>query len=255
MKKAMRHNYRLGYIADEDLFRHVKETIARLKMSMDLAGFEKNIVDPIKMTLEMHAYQTTPEQAIEREIARQLGKTVEAAVGWFHQNIFKYIKGWEVPKDGVDVMNTRGTIFGEIKNKYNTMNSSPAEKVFEKLKGIIVGNPKATAYLIEIIAKKSQDQEWHITGQTLTAAKAARLRQISIDRFYKLATGKKNAFRDLCSVLGLVIDDVLAAYPTSKFKNTVLQELEGRCPDIVKGLFLSSFATYEGFKDFHERQK
>ena len=252
--KNKRHKYNLGFISDADLFCHVKETVARLKMSMDLARLEKNIVDPIKMTLEIHAYQTTPQQAIDREIARQLGKTVEAAVGWFHQNIFKYIDGWEIPKDGVDVMNSDGTIFGEMKNKYNTMNSSSAEKVFEKLKGIIVGNPKATAYLIEVIAKKSQDQEWHIAGQTLTANKSSRLRQISIDRFYNLATGRKNAFRDLCAVLGLVVDDVLAECPTSKFKNTVLKELEKRCPDIIRGLFLSSFSTYEGFEDFNERK-
>lgn len=217
-----RHKYNLGFISDDDLFCHVKETISRLKMSMDLAGFEKNIVDPIKMTLEIHAYQTTPQQAVDHEIARQLGKTVESAIGWFHQNIFKYIDGWEVPKDGVDVMNSAGTIFGEMKNKYNTMNSSSAEKVFEKLKGIIVGNPKATAYLIEVIARKSQDQEWHVAGQTLAANRASRLRQISIDKFYNIATGKKNAFRDLCAVLGLVIDDVLAECPSLSMAREIL---------------------------------
>ena len=124
---STRHKYGLGFISDQDLYNHVFETISRLKMSMDLTSFEKNIVDPIKMTIEIHAYQTSPQQAIDREIARQLGKTVEAAVGWFHQNIFRYIKGWEIPKDGVDVMNTEGTIFGEMKNKYNTMNSSSAD--------------------------------------------------------------------------------------------------------------------------------
>ena len=228
-----RHKYGLGFISDQDLYNHVFETISRLKMSMDLTSFEKNIVDPIKMTIEIHAYQTSPQQAIDREIARQLGKTVEAAVGWFHQNIFRYIKGWEIPKDGVDVMNTEGTIFGEMKNKYNTMNSSSAEKVFEKLKGIIVGNPKATAYLIEVIAKKSQDQEWHVAGQSLTPNKAARLRQISIDRFYRLATGKKNAFRDLCTVLGLVVDDVLAEHPDLNLKTLAIQAFENECLKIA----------------------
>lgn len=246
--------YGLGFISDKDLFDHVHATISKLQMSMDLAKFEKNLIDPIKMTIELHAYQMTPESAVDREIARQLGKKVESAIGWFHQNIFRYIAGWEVPRDGVDVMNSAGTVFCEMKNKFNTMNSNSAEKVFEKLKGIVVGNPHATAYLVEVIAKRSQDCEWKVSGQTLTASKAARLRQISIDKFYALATGRACAFRDLCAVLGLVVDDVLEAYPAAKFNNSVLAELQARCPDIIRGMFLSTFSTYEGFGDFNERK-
>ncbi len=248
------HKYNLGFISDLHLFQLVKETLKQFKMSINLKSYEKNIIDPIRMTLEIHAYRTTPEQAVDREIARQLGKTIEGAVGWFHQHLFDYINGWEVPDDGVDVMNHNGTIFGEIKNKYNTMNSSSAEKVFEKLKGIVVGNPKAIAYLIEVIAKKSQDVEWSIAGQYLQPNKACRLRQISIDRFMALATGDKLAFYKLCSVLGLVVDDVLAAYPSGSFKNTVIHELYERNPDIIKGMFLSSFGTYLGFEKFEERK-
>ena len=248
------HEYNIGFITDADLFRHVKDTLEHLTMAIDLHKFEKNIIDPIKLTFEMHAYHLSPEAVVQHEIARQLGKTVENAIGWFHQNIFRYIPGWQVPTDGMDVVNAAGTIYGEIKNKYNTMNSSSAETVFQKLYGIVLGNKNATAYLIEVISKKSQDEAWAAAGHVVNGDKAERIRRISIDRFYEIAVRDKYAFRNLCAVLGLVVDDVLRAFPTRDFRNTVLTELNERTPDIVKALFLSSFSTYNGFEDFHAKK-
>lgn len=242
--------YNLGFISDVQFFNHVKEMVERLTESMDLKKFSKNIIDPIKMTVEMHTYQIPLEEAVAREIARQMGKTVESAIGWFHQNIFKYVPGWQIPKDGVDVMNDQMTIFAEIKNKHNTMNANSAESVFEKLKGIIIGNPHATAYLVEVIAKESQDIPWSISGHTLPSSKAKRLRKISIDRFYEIVTSDKNAFCKMCSKIGTAVDDVLEDNPTTQFQNTVLAELKLKYPDVVKGLFLSSFSTYFGFENF-----
>lgn len=243
--------YDLGFIADKDFFNHVKDMVARLTESIDLEKFSKNSIDPIKMTVEMHAYQISLEEAVSREIARQTGKTVESAIGWFHQNIFKYVKGWQIPRDGVDVMNDKMTIFAEIKNKHNTMNSGSAESVFQKLHGVVIANTKATAYLVEVIAKKSQDIPWAASGHTLPPAKANRLRRVSIDRFYEIVTGDKCAFSKMCAALGAAVDDVLKDCPATQFKNTVLAELKVKYPDVLKGLFLSSFATYHGFDDFN----
>ena len=242
--------YGLGFISDSQFFNHVREMVERLTESMDLKKFSKNIIDPIKMTVEMHAYQISLEEAVAREIARQLGKTVEGAIGWFHQNIFKYVPGWQIPEDGVDVMNDGMTIFAEIKNKHNTMNARSAQSVYDQLKGIVTGNPHATAYLVEVIARESQDVPWTIPGHTLPPLKANRLRRISIDRFYEIVTGDKNAFCKVCSMIGAAVDDVLRDCPTSQFRNTVLAELKLKYPDVVRGLFLSSFSTYSGFENF-----
>ena len=251
---SLDHEYGLGFISDANLFLHVKNTLEKLTMTIDLKKFEKNLIDPIKMTFEMHAYHASPEEVVQNEIARQLGKTVENAVGWFHQNIFHYIAGWEVPTDGMDVVNTSGTIYGEIKNKYNTMNSSSADSVFQRLYGIVLGNKHATAYLIEVIAKKSQNEPWAAAGHVVNGDKAERIRRISIDKFYEVAVKDKYAFRNLCSVIGLVVDDVLKRFPNRDFKNSVLKQLKARTPDIVKALFLSSFSTYNGFEAFNERK-
>ena len=76
------------------------------------------------------------------------------------------------------------------------------------------------------------------------------MRRISIDRFYEVVTGDRNAFCKLCSKIGVAVDDVLKANPTSQFHNTVLAELKLKYPDVIKGLFLSVFSTYSGFNNF-----
>lgn len=247
----MNSSYGLGFISDSDLFLHVRETLRRLKRKIDLKSFEKNVVDPIKLTIESHAYGKSDKVVIEQEVARQLGKTLENAVGDFHQKIFNYIKGWSVPSDGVDIINDTGTIFCEMKNKHNTMNRDSSEEVFDKLHGVVIANPNATAYLVLVIAKKSCDEPWTVSGRTLPPNKANRLRKISIDRFYSIATGDDNAFMKLCQILGKVVDDVLEYIPSKKYSNTGLQELTERNPDLIGGLFISSFGTYKGFGDFH----
>lgn len=221
---------------------------------MTLAEFRRNIVDPIRLTFEAHVYQRDVKNIIEAEVARQLGKTNENLIGYFHQHIFKYIgNGWEVPDvgdDGWDVENHKLNIFAEFKNKHNTMNSGSAQSVHSHMRGLVEGNRNATCYLVEIVAKTSQDVEWCLGKSPLRKDRQNRLRRISIDRFYEIVTDMPNAFRDLCQVLGKVIDDIVVENPQVMAKDTVLSELQVKDNDILKALFLMSFGTYRGFDDF-----
>ena len=240
----------LGFISDNDFLNHVRRMMGRLTRTIDLASFEKNVIDPIKLLFSAKAYNQTIEEVIRVEVARQLGKTMENMIGAFHQDIFRYVKGCEVPEDGVDVLCPGRQIYAELKNKHNTMNSSSAEKVFEKLKGIVVGNPRATAYLVEVIAKQSQDIPWAVPGAQLQKGKAERVRRISIDRFYQLITGDDMAFCKLCKALGPAIDKVLETTPSMEMKDTVLQELKARDANILRGIFKTTFSSYLGFETF-----
>ena len=38
-------NYNLGFISDENIYKHVKETVMRYSASIDLKAFNKNIID------------------------------------------------------------------------------------------------------------------------------------------------------------------------------------------------------------------
>lgn len=241
--------YNLGFVTDSDFRKHVCSMIERLTTRIDLATFEKNVIDPIKLMFTAHAYRQSPEEVVKAEVDRQLGKTVENMIGAFHQKIFAYVEGCEVPCSGMDVICPARNIYAEIKNKHNTMNSSSAEKTFEKLKGVVIGNPRATAYLVEVISKKSQDEPWTVPGRSLHGSNAERVRRISIDRFYQLVTGDDAAFFKLCKAIGPAIDDVLTAYPDTQCKDTVLEELRHCDPDLFRGLLRRSFGSYLGFEN------
>jgi len=150
--------YNLGYISDEDLFHHVKETVEKYRFKIDLKKFNKNLIDPIKLTFDSKVYNKSIEEIIESEIIRQMDKSNTNHIGYFHQNIFKYIDAsWSVPKQGFDLINEKEKIYVEIKNKHNTMNSASSQKTYMKMQGMLLDNAKNRCMLVEVIANKSQN--------------------------------------------------------------------------------------------------
>ena len=51
--------------------------------------FNKNIIDPIKLTFDSKIYGQTMAQTIESECIRQIDKTNNNRIGYFHQYLFK----------------------------------------------------------------------------------------------------------------------------------------------------------------------
>ena len=51
--------YKLGFISDEDIFKHVKNTVTQYRRSINLRQFNKNIIDPIKLTFDAKIYGQT----------------------------------------------------------------------------------------------------------------------------------------------------------------------------------------------------
>ncbi|MBN2652637.1 MAG: Eco47II family restriction endonuclease [Spirochaetales bacterium] len=242
--------YNLGFISDKDIYKHVKETVEQYRYSISLSEFCQNIVDPIKLTFDSKIYGKNFNEIIESECIRQIDKTNSNKIGYFHQNIFKYFgNGWSVPKSGYDVVNLEKNIFVELKNKHNTMNSSSAQKTYMTMQNTILRNDKATCYLVEVIAKKSQDIVW-VTSLNGSQFSHEKIRRISIDKFYDIVTGVPNSFRLLCEKLPIILDDVLVEFGGGKIINTVYDELEVISPSILKSLFLLSFSRYEGFDNF-----
>lgn len=99
-------NYGLNFISDEDLYNHTKVTVEKYRFQVDLAMFNKNLIDPIKLTFDSKVYERDIQEVIESEIIRQMDKSNTNHIGYFHQNIFNYIgNGWSVPVNGYDVVN------------------------------------------------------------------------------------------------------------------------------------------------------
>lgn len=247
--------YGLTFISDEDLFNHVKSTVEKYRAVICLKDFHKNIIDPIKLTFDARIYKQTWDEVIESEIIRQLDKSNNNHIGYFHQDIFKYIDGWLVPVKGFDIINSSEKIYVEMKNKHNTMNSSSSQKTYMRMQDQLIDDAQSVCMLVEVIAKRSQNIPWKISLNGNNKSRDS-IRRVSIDQFYKLATGRDDAFYRLCQVLPQVIDDVLEQTGLDNIiQNTVIKELMNNKTDtdVLRSIYQTSFATYEGFTDFKWR--
>ena len=242
--------YNLAFIGDTDLFNHVQETVQKYRFTIDLDEFNKNIIDPIKLTFDAKVYDKNIRDVIEFEILRQLDKSNTNHIGYFHQNIFKYLgNGWRVPETGFDVVNDEQKIYVEMKNKHNTMNSSSSQKNYMRMQSVLIKDSAATCMLVEVIATKSQNAKW-IVSLDGERVENENIRRVSIDQFYALVTGEQTAFKQLCEKLPTVIEDVIATIVQKNSGNTVFAELEKISPNLLKSLYLLAFKKYQGFENF-----
>lgn len=243
--------YDLPFIHDIDFFNHVLDTVGKYRFKINLKKFNRNLLDPIKLTFDAKVYDLPIEQLIEREIARQIDKSNTNHIGYFHQNIFRYMgDGWSVPNKGYDLIHEENHFYVEMKNKHNTMNSSSAQRVYTRMQNTLLRDSAATCMLVEVIAKHSQNIPWRISMDGESFAHE-RIRRVSIDQFYALATGVPNAFKMLCEALPNALDDVIAIQKQTPVTNTVLAELENISPDLFKSIYLLAFRQYVGFEVFN----
>jgi hypothetical protein len=245
----------LAFIDRNDFKKHVSDTIKTYDNTLkgiDLHSFNSNIIDPIKLTFDSKVYRKTIEEVIENELVRQRDKTNTNAIGYFHQNLFKYIDNCEVPNVGFDVIYTRSNgsrVYVEMKNKHNTMNSSAAQKTFLKMTTQILSDDNCDCHLVEIIAKRSQNIVWNVSLDYERVSNE-HIKRVSIDKFYEEVTGDKDAFYKICKQLPIIIDEIISE--NNEFvveDDTVISELRSTNPDILKSLYILAFSTYEGFKN------
>lgn len=240
-------DYNLGFISNEDIFNHVKNTVLQYSTNINLKDFNKNIIDPIKLTFDAKVYGRSLKEVVIAECIRQMDKHNNNNVGYFHQKLFNYAgNGWVVPEEGFDVVNESLHIFVEMKNKHNTMNAAASQKTYMKMQHKIVRDNDATCMLVEAIAKKSQNKTWVVTVDK-EQFNNPKIRRVSMDKFYEIVFGDSRAFMRLCRALPDILDDVLSSMRVAQQKNTVFEELEAISPDVTKSLYLLAFKSYDGF--------
>jgi hypothetical protein len=243
-------NYNLGFISDNDIYQHVKATVESYRREIDLAQFNSNIIDPIKLTFDSKIYGKTMEETVADECFRQIDKSNTNKIGYFHQNLFKYAGGgWIVPQEGFDVENPDLHIFVEMKNKHNTMNSAASQKTYMKMQAKLLEDDEATCYLVEVISTKSKDEPWRITLDKMSR-EHKKIRRMSMDKFYGLVFGDGSSFYRLCMALPMIIEDVVAENHELSLENTVYEELAATSSDLLTSLYKLAFSTYEGFDKF-----
>lgn len=270
--------WKFKFISEKDFTEHVKATIEKYgeKLeSFNVKRFNKNIIDPIKLIFDKTVYRSTWEEIVSNEIFRQRDKANNNDIGYFHQRIFQYIDKCHVPENGkeggwdVIYQNEEGialpggdivhTIYVEMKNKHNTMNSASAGKTYIKMQNQLLKDDDCACFLVEAIAQKSQNIKWETTVDK-NKVSHKRIRRVSLDKFYALVTGEEDAFYQMCMVLPEVIEKVVNGGDGIHVpEDTVLDELGNIAAKIGEGsetvsiamaVYMLGFNTYNGFKDY-----
>lgn len=258
--------WELDFISEKDFRHHVEDTIKNYGVKLapyDLKRFNSNIVDPIKLIFDKTVYQYSWDEIVKNEIFRQRDKSTNNDIGYFHQRIFQYMNGCVVPQEGWDVIFTKDeritvpecgtvkTVYVEMKNKHNTMNAASSAKTYMKMQGQLLSDDDCACFLVEAIAKRSQNITWTVSVDG-AKQKHRRIRRVSMDEFYKTVTGEPDAFYKMCMVLPGVIQDVVANTNSIEVPHdTVIQELQQIADDkngsFALALYMLGFKDYIGF--------
>ena len=263
----------LEFISQEEFKHHVSETILKYGEKLqpyDLKRFNSNLIDPIKLIFDKSVYRSSWEEIVKNEIFRQRDKSNNNDIGYFHQNIFSYFEGCVVPDEGWDVIYTNEngiempdgdvvhTVYVEMKNKHNTMNSASSAKTYIKMQNQLLEDDDCACCLVEAIAKKSQNIKWSTKVDKKTVQHKL-IRRVSMDKFYEIVTGDKDAFYKMCMVLPNVIEEVIEESKDVKVpEDTVIEELKKVAEKAGKdneelsmamAVYMLGFSTYNGFSE------
>lgn len=281
-------DWNINFISHEDFKNHVAQTIESYGVKLkayDLKKFNSNIIDPIKLVFDKHIYNESWEELIASELLRQRDKAGNNDIGYFHQRIFKYIDCCHVPDNGeeggwdiiyrprtpyqVDSSTTASTVYVEMKNKHNTMNSASQSDTYIKMQNQLLNDDNCCCFLVEAIAKESQNIVWKTRiadrGDKRTVQHKS-IRRVSLDQFYAIVTGESDAFYQICIALPEVVKEVLQENGNIAAEHdTVFEELKAKSREIkaqnplftddlsfIMALYMLGFSSYNGFSDLNK---
>ena len=251
----MKNKY-VDFISDDHFLNcvaNLHKAYLKAKNNITKKNFYNNKVDTIKLTFDAKFNDIDEESLIQTEILRQIDKSINNSIGTFHEQILGGIKGFEVGNlSGFDVKAKDDSLFADIKNKHNTMNSSSAEALFQKLSRYADNYKKSKCYWVQILAKNSFCEHWKgdINGKEYSHS---RVYKISGDQFYALLSGQEDALFQLYIKLPIVIEDYLNSSDKNQLlkENSALDEIQSKIEisqrTILNQITFENYSYYLGF--------
>lgn len=161
----------------------------------------KNVIDPFSAIFDAAITNKSFEDWLSSEKSRQVQKTLQNEIGYFHQKILGTINNWEDAGVGgiSDLFSEKHKVIAEIKNKFNTTNSTSRLGSYDTLEALLQKSKyqEYTAYFVEIIPKNKKRYNKPFTPSD-SKTKTLRpnnenIRIIDGHSFYKLVTGEEDA--------------------------------------------------------------
>lgn len=250
----MKNKY-VNFISDQHLLEciaNLYNAYSRAKKNISKINFYSNKVDTIKLTFDSKFNSLDEATLIDAEILRQIDKSINNAIGTFHEEILGGISGFERGNlSGYDIKANDNSLFADIKNKHNTMSSSASESLFQKLIKYAEKYPNSKCYWVQILATSSFNKKWEASLNG-TLYSHNRVYKISGDEFYKLLSKQDDSFFQLYKCLPQAIEDYLSTIEKTEYNvNSALLEIKKGTTisqrSILDEITFENFGYYFGF--------
>lgn len=153
--------------------------------------------------------------AAEIDEAVALTKTIQNAVGLFHQDVLSSAPGWRTLGANGGLLDIKSTeprtladdrsVLAEVKMRYNTIKASDENKTYDKLKDALAlhGSSDHVAYIFQIVPKNREayDRPWKVSGRP----EHPLIRAADGVTAYHLVTGDADALFNLIRVMPRVM--------------------------------------------------
>lgn len=207
----------LSFISDGEFLEAAKKLVNAIGGGRAKAEDDpyRNGIDPFSSLVDAAFQNISPHDWLEQEKVRQAQKSLQNAIGAFHQNVLGSMPGWRDAgyAGSFDVESASKRILAEVKNKYNTMNSTTAKGVCDSLaKHLDNGKSGFTAYLVQIIPKTSTPYDEEFAPHR-SAPPREDIRRIDGKSFYALATGDSDALRKVYEAMPEMLAKILPVEP------------------------------------------
>lgn len=205
----------LKFISDSDLITAIKKLIQKIENAerdVDTKLY-KNVLDPFSALFEGITHGTPYNVWLKSEKVRQIQKTMQNAVGDFHQDILGSVVGCENlgSGGGLDICNRKKKIIAEIKNKFNTTKGNHKIEIYDAIKAKLKDSKFKgfIGYYVEIIPQKKKIYDKPFTPSDnktkVRRISNTKIRQIDGKSFYNLVVGRPFALQELFEALPHVI--------------------------------------------------
>lgn len=210
------HNYGLDWIDEDALF---AVTHHRLEKLLQLTAGRKLPIDPFAMVMQAKLSNSPLEEVIQFDELRSQNKTLQNAVGLWHQDVLSLSPNWVdmgANGGGVDLRTVDGyvvpglgkPVYAEVKNRFNTIKSSDEKALWDRLDFVARSN-NAYSYLIQIVPKSAEpyDEPWKPSN----VVPREHVRVCDGATGYAMVFERATALEELYAVLPSLMDDVLVA--------------------------------------------
>lgn len=193
-----------------------------------------DVYDPTLLVTYSSLTNTPVEDTVKQLQQTSSIKTMQNAIGAFHQRVLGSVQGWtdSGPRGGgFDIMSEdkvpaagNRKVLMEVKMRWNTIKASDEHYTHQRLAEAVKhfgGQKEAVSYLAQIISAKNRayDEPWTVSGRT----PVEHVRAADGKTVYHMVTQHPTAFEDLLRALPHAFNHVLGqqSVPHLDFSNAI----------------------------------